>query len=115
MITDFFREKKDITKEWKSAYQVDRAGNRTYFGYFLVPTDEISKIGILSGIFLTKSQMIIMTTSDIEINHTSKIILEDGFQYSFVSETDNNSDNENNVYGIPGSPSKRYITIERPF
>lgn len=113
MLNDFFRRPKDMTKEWKIAFLVDKAGNRIAFHYNKVPASQVSRMSMIQGVFFTKDQSMILTTSPVAFSHDSKIVLEDGFQYSFVSETSADSDNENNPLGVNGTPSKRYITLEK--
>jgi hypothetical protein len=112
-INDFFRDPKDQPKEWKTAYLLDKANNRIAFRYNRIPSSQLSKISMFQGVFMSKDQMMIMTTCNLSLDHTSKIII-DGFQYSFVSENSGDSENENNQFGIHGTPAKRYIVLVRP-
>jgi hypothetical protein len=113
-LTDFFRKPKDVTKEWKTAYSVDKDNNRVMFKYNKVSAAQQSKIAMLQGVYFGQDQIMIMTTSEIQFTVASKVILDDGFQYSYVSSTSLDSDDENNYMGVAGTPKKKYIVLRKP-
>jgi hypothetical protein len=113
MITDFFRSKKEMPKEWLEGVLIDTANNRTIFHYNKVPESQLEKISMIRGIYMTCDQIMISTTDDITFDHTSKVLI-DGFQYSFVSATNADSETANNPLGIEGAAAKQYIVLKRP-
>ena len=113
-LTDFFRKPKDITKEWKKAYIMDKSNNKLYFNYNKVESAQLMKIAMLQGVYMQSDQIMILTTSELQFNVASKIVLDDGFQYSFVSANTVDSDDENNYMGVAGTPKKKYLILRKP-
>ena len=113
-LTDFFRKPKDITKEWKLAYILDKSGNKIFFNYNKINSEQQMKISMLKGIYMQADQVMILTTSELMFDVTTKVVLADGFQYSFVSSTTVDSDDENNYMGVAGTPKKKYIVLRKP-
>ena len=112
-IIDFFRKPKDISREWHSGKTELSDGSEVSFPYFIMSRDDISRISVLDNVLMGQNQKMIMTTCELVFNQTTKIVLDDGFQYSFVSQYTEKSETENNIFGIKGIPQKRYITLRR--
>lgn len=113
-LTDFFRKPKDITKEWKIAYIVNKTGDKMPFQYNKINSEQQMKISMLKGIYMQADQVMILTTSELMFDVTTKVQLDDGYQYSFVSSTTLDSDDENNYMGVNGTPKKKYIILRKP-
>jgi hypothetical protein len=112
-LLDFFRKPKDITREWKTAKLIQESDNTIDFQYFVMSREDVSKIDVLQNVLMGQMQVMIMTTADLDFNQTSKIILDDGFQYSYVAQYTSKSETENNIFKMKGIAQKRYITLRR--
>jgi hypothetical protein len=112
-LNDFFMPSKERVDDFKTASLIDREGNEFALRYHIMERSEISRISLIQNVLMGQDERMIMTTSDAAFNPSSKIVLDDGYQYSFVSEYDERSKNENNPLGLKGSPARKYITLRR--
>jgi hypothetical protein len=112
-LNDFFMPNRERIDDFKDGSITDRAGNELAIKYHLMERSEISRISLIQNVIMGQNEVMILTTSDVDMNPSTKIVLDDGFQYSFVSQYDAKSKNENNPLHLKGSPARKYITLRR--